>query len=215
MPHETTIGHGGRQLVMRRSGVQIPEAAPRKHVASKRVYGDSTATADPLEADLPLICHRLISVANRFCCLLGPFTRLLPSRLRDLPSRSPVLPRRLSLLMLRFRVLGRRADETGPDRTREQPSALGPRLPFLPDGLLPGVQVQGDCAHGLHRRNPSCMPRKPRLQQRRPDPHRKCSSAIHRPGHPRPHERTGCSAAVLGRPRRRRSRSCLELSRGP
>ena len=27
MPHETTIRYGGRQLVMRRSGVQIPEAA--------------------------------------------------------------------------------------------------------------------------------------------------------------------------------------------
>ena len=55
MPHETTIGHDGRQLVMRRSGVQIPEGAPRKHVASKRVLGDPTATADRLEADLPQI----------------------------------------------------------------------------------------------------------------------------------------------------------------
>ena len=55
MPHETTIGHGGRQLVMRRSGVQIPEAAPRKNVAGKRFLGDPTATADRLEADLPQI----------------------------------------------------------------------------------------------------------------------------------------------------------------
>ena len=176
---------------MRRSGVQIPEAAPRKHVANERVLGDSIATADPLEADLPQICHRLIPVASWFCCLGGPFARLLPGRLRVLSGRRPVSPRRLPVLMLRFRVLGRRADETGPDRRRDQPSALGPRLPFLPDGLLPGVQVQEDCAHGLHRRNPSCMPRKPGSQQRKPDPHRKCSSAIHRPGHPRPHERTG------------------------
>ena len=67
--------------------------------------------------------------------------------------------------------------------------------------LMPGVQVQGDRAHGLHRRKPG--------------PNRQCSSPIHRLGHLWPHERTACSTAVLGRPRRRRSRSCLELPRGP
>ena len=34
------VDEAGYALVMRRSGVQIPEAAPRKHVAAKRVLGD-------------------------------------------------------------------------------------------------------------------------------------------------------------------------------
>ena len=118
---------------MRRSGVQIPEAAPRKHVANKRVLRDSTEKADPLEADLPQICHRLISVADRFCCLGGPFACLLPGRLRVLSGCRPVLIRDLSVLMLRFCVLSTRADETGPDLRRENSlPRLAPRAPFLP-----------------------------------------------------------------------------------
>ena len=69
------------------------------------------------------ICHRLIPVADRFCCLGGPSGRFLPSRLHFLSGCRPVLIRDLSVLMLRFRVLGRRADETGPDRRRNEPSA--------------------------------------------------------------------------------------------
>jgi hypothetical protein len=71
------------------------------------------------------ICHRLTSVANRYCCLGGPFACLLPGRLRVLSGCLPVLIRDLSVLILRFGVLGRRADETGPDRRRSEPSAAG------------------------------------------------------------------------------------------
>jgi len=71
------------------------------------------------------ICHRLIPVANRFCCLGVPSGRVLPSRLHFLSGCRPVLIRDLSVLMLRFRVLGRRADETGPDRRRNKPFAAG------------------------------------------------------------------------------------------
>ena len=41
-PDETlaeAVDEAGYTLVMRRSGVQIPEAAPRKHVAGKRFLG--------------------------------------------------------------------------------------------------------------------------------------------------------------------------------
>ena len=154
---------------MRRSGVQIPEAAPRKHVAGKRVLGDSTETADPVEADLPQICHRLIPVASWFSCLGGPFARLLPSRLRGLSGRLPVLPRRLSVLLLRSRVLGRRADETGTDRRREQPSARGPRLPFVPGGLQPVPPAESsESVAVVPRGNPAATVGPPaRLVQRR------------------------------------------------
>ena len=94
-----TYGLRRLALVMHRSGVQIPEAAPRKHVANRRVLRDSTETADPLEAELPQIDLGRDPVlqplgpfrpppGKSFACLVGSLTCLATSRVR--PAASPL-----------------------------------------------------------------------------------------------------------------------------